>query len=188
MAGRWMSTGWVVSRLAGKSWSSVIIWQAKQRWLKKVISANISCCCGDGSRLRESSSWGKKVWNWKETINYSEILAQAARSRPLDAPIQNSKRCGLNFWWNPERGMPAAKGMAHKFEVQNGWLAQRKCRPTAWTDYPSVFSILSCGIHQGKYLVTFNSLDNGQKEKFRVPDVAGSVAGVILLILQKMIF
>lgn len=53
----------------------------------------------------------------------------------------------------------------------------RKCRPIALTDYPRVFSILSCGTTAKKYKVTLNSLDNGgQKEEFRV-NVAGSVAG-----------
>ena len=37
---------------------------------------------------------------------------------------------------------------------------------------------------KGQYEMTLNSLDGGQKEEFRV-NVAGSVARVILLILQK---
>lgn len=45
------------------------------------------------------------------------------------------------FWWKPKRGNACCAG----YGFHNHCWPSRKCRHTAWTDYPSVFSILSCG-------------------------------------------
>ena len=66
----------------------------------------------------------------------------------------------LNFLVEAKKG---------KFLLRRVWPTNSKVtRATAWSDYPSVFLILSCGTSGEKYEETLNSLDNSQKEEFRV--------------------
>ena len=91
----------------------------------------------------------------KEKVFPAELKSLQHFHRANIAPYSR-----LNFLVEAKKG---------KFLLRRVWPTNSKVtRATAWSDYPSVFLILSCGTSGEKYEETINSLDNSQKEEFRV--------------------